>query len=96
MFTVICTNSRGGGVGIYIKEKTVAKYNIRDDIINLEPTLEHLWIEVEGKNKNSNILLCVVYQSSFDSIGKKVWIDKMDSVLSQVTSVWSGTLIHHW
>ena len=59
----------------------------------MEPSLEHLWLELEGKNKHSNILLCVVYQPNFDTSGKESWLSKMDNILSQVTSVWSGPII---
>ena len=51
---------RGGGVGIYIKESI--KYKLRDDITRSDQELEHLWIEIEGKNKHSKSLLCVTYQ----------------------------------
>ena len=85
------TNKGGGGVGIYIKEDR--KYKVRKDIIELEPDLEHLWIEVEGKNKHSNILIDVVYQPNFDNINNEIWLERMDNVLEKVTSVWSGPII---
>ena len=40
---------KGGGVGVYIKD--CLTYKIRNDIISLDNTLEHLWVEVKGKNK---------------------------------------------
>ena len=46
------TEKRGGGVGVYLKENTVAKFKVRKDIVALEPSLEHLWLELEGKNKS--------------------------------------------
>ena len=37
---------RGGGVGVYIKDCITCK--IRNDIISLDDSLEHLWVEVKG------------------------------------------------
>ena len=42
---------RGDGVGVYIKD--CITYKIRNDIIRLDNSLEHLWIEVKSKNKKS-------------------------------------------
>lgn len=55
-------NKRGGGVAIYLKEEF--KYMERTDIRNIEPDIEHIWIEIRGKNKNCSILLGVLYQIS--------------------------------
>ena len=43
--------AKGGGVGAYIKDNM--KYKRRMDIEELQPKLEHLWLEVPGRNKNS-------------------------------------------
>ena len=37
---------RGGSVGVYIKD--CITYKIRNGIINLDFSLEHLWVEVKG------------------------------------------------
>ena len=52
---------RGGGVGAYIKD--TIKYKRRHDIENLLPELEHLWIEVPGRNRHSKALVGVIYRS---------------------------------
>ena len=47
------TDQHGGGVGMYIKENM--NYKCRQDIINIgksDKSVEHLWIEVCGCNKN--------------------------------------------
>jgi DNA-binding sugar fermentation-stimulating protein len=54
---------RGGGVAIYIREEL--KYKERSDLVNIEPSMEHIWIEIKGKNKNSTVLLGVFYQPDF-------------------------------
>ena len=51
---------QGGGVGVYIKDYIT--YKIRNDIISLNDSLEHLWVELKGKNKKSPNLIGVVYQ----------------------------------
>eukprot|EP00795_Rhopilema_esculentum_P015042 gene15042-6204_t len=41
-------NFRGGGVGAHIRKSL--KYKRKRDIENLEPDLEHLWLEIPGRN----------------------------------------------
>ena len=81
---------RGGGVGVYIKES--AKNKRRKDIENLEPELESLWLEISGRNKNSNLLFGVVYRSN-RLLEKSEWKDKTESVLSHNVSQWNGLLV---
>ena len=56
------TKSKGGGVAIYIQDHM--KFKIRSDIININTSMEHTWIEVKGKNKNSSYLVGCIYQPS--------------------------------
>ena len=42
---------RGGGVGAYIKE--TVKYKRRKDIESKYPDLEHLWLEIQGRNEQT-------------------------------------------
>ena len=81
---------RGGGVGIYIKEDI--KYKRRKDIENLKPNLEHLWVEIMGKNRFSNILVCVLYQPNFEPSLKELWLDDLDGLLSQVNMSLGGPI----
>ena len=46
--------------------------------------MEHVWIEIKGKNKNSTVLLGVFYQPDFDLSKKTVRIEKFVSVLAAV------------
>ena len=39
-------------------------YKRRQDIININKLVEHLWIEVRGCNKNNSYLIGVFYQPS--------------------------------
>ena len=45
---------RGGSVGLPIKD--CRTYNMRNNIISLDYSLENLWIEVRSKNKISPVL----------------------------------------
>lgn len=53
--------AKGGGVGAYIKENV--NYKRRYDIEKTQPDLEHLWLELPGKNRHSKLLLGVFYRS---------------------------------
>ena len=82
---------RGGGVGVYIEDYIA--YKIRNDIISLDDSLEHLWVEIKGKNKKSPYLIGVVYQPSSENAKKIEWIEKIDAVLSSIKSTWDSTII---
>ena len=71
---------RGGGVGVYIKD--CITYKFRNDIISLGDSLEHLWVEVKGKNKQSPNLIVVVYQPSF----------AINAILSSIKSTWDSNI----
>ena len=49
---------------------------MRNDIFSLEDSLEHLQIEVKGKNKKSSYLIGGFYQSYFENDKKIEWIGK--------------------
>ena len=76
---------RGGGVGVYIKD--CITYKIRNDIISLDDSLEHLRVEVKGKNKKTPYLIGIVYQPSSENAKKIEWIEKIDAVLSSIKSL---------
>ena len=80
---------RGGGVGVYIKD--CIAYKIRNDIISLDDSLEHQWVDVNGKNKKSPYLIRVVYQPSSENAKKIEWTEKIDAVLSSIKSTWDST-----
>ena len=82
---------RDGGVGVYIKD--CVTYKIRNDIISLDDSLEHLWVEVKEKNKKSPYLIGVVYQHNSENAKKIEWINKIDAVLSSIKSTSDSTII---
>ena len=81
---------RGGGVAVYLREEL--KYKERTDLMRLEPSVEHIWIEISGKNKNSNVLLGVLYQPDSDPVKKCAWVEKFETILAAVHSKWDGIL----
>ena len=66
---------------------------LRSDISKLDNSIEHLWIEIQGKKKNSACLIGVFYQPSSEDNKNLEWIEKLDSVLSMVKSTWNGNIM---
>ena len=81
----------GGGVGIYIKD--AIKYKGQQDLSKLDETIEHMWIECQGKNKNKNYLVGVFYQPRPEDKEKLIWIQKLDTILSAITTTWNKTIV---
>ena len=69
---------------MYIKD--TIKYKERQDLSKLDETIEHMWIECQGKNKNKNYLVGVSYQPHPEDKEKLVWIQKLDTILSAITT----------
>ena len=82
---------RGGGVGFYLKSDI--KYKRRDDIEALDNTIEHQWIEFTGKMKLSNTLIGILYQPSSAAPDKVEWLDKFETLLSQIKLMHHGPII---
>ena len=80
---------RGRGVGVYVKE--CFKYKIRKDIVNLEPDTEHIWIEPIYRNKNSSVLVLIIFD--FNNTSKTEWLGKFDATMDQVLLKWDNTVI---
>ena len=47
----------GGGVGIYIRD--TIEFKLRSDISKLDDSIEHLWVEIQGREKSSACLIGV-------------------------------------
>ena len=90
----LCYNNRnvckGGGVGAYIKDSIVFKR--RKDIENLQREFEHMWLEIPGKNKNSKLLLGVLYRST-RILNSNDWIEKFEDLLSNIVPTWEGMFV---
>ena len=53
-------NKHGNGVAAYVGESFKCK--IRKDFCSLDTDIEHLWLELQGKNRHSHLLISVFYQ----------------------------------
>lgn len=82
---------RGGGVAAYVKDDI--DFKLRNDITTLHNELEHIWIEINGSNRHSKILLGVFYQPNFDDASKAEWLSKVDIILDKVVSQWRGHIV---
>ena len=80
----------GGGVGFYIKEHMSVK--VRQDLGKIDESIETLWIELRGRNKNTPFLTGVVYQPSSNETEKLVWLEKFEHILSEVYTKWNGVI----
>ena len=81
---------RGGGFGAYLRDGV--SYKRRTDIENMVQELEHLWIEIPGRNRHSEMLLGVLYRSNFIQ-DFHTWIDTVESLFSQLNVLWDGLLV---
>ena len=49
--------------------------------------------ECQGKNKNKNYLIGVFYQPRPEDKEKLIWIQKLDTILSAITTTWNKTIV---
>ena len=89
-FSIIGKKIKGGGVGAYVKESI--DFKRRTDIEKRYPSMEHLWIEIKGRNKHSNLLLGIVYRSDSVMVCSD-WLGLFESLLSDLTVAWDGMLL---
>ena len=65
-------HTRGGGVGLYIRSDI--KYKLRNDIVNTNTGIEHLWVEVTLRNRNS---VYFISQALIISLNQYGWTSMM-------------------
>ena len=58
---LITEKKKCGGVDVYVKE--TIRFKRRTDIEKRLPTMEHLWLEIPGRNKHIKLLLGTVSRS---------------------------------
>ena len=68
----------------YVKD--CFKYKIREEI-------EHIWIEITYRNKNSSVLMGVFYQDSFSNTSKTEWLGTFDAIMGHVLIKCDSTVI---
>ena len=81
---------KGGGVGAYISE--TINFKRRSDIESLQPDLEHLWLELPGRNKHSKALIGVIYRST-RMLREADWMDRLEALIGYLTVSWDGLLV---
>ena len=83
--------TRGGGVGAYICDSIQCKRRKYNE--QLQPEMEHLWIEVPGRNKYSKALIGVIYRSERIGLSPSDWLDALETLLAHLTVSWDGLLL---
>lgn len=68
------------------------KFQRRKDIKDCHQELEHLWIELPGRNKNSKILLGTIYRSG-SQMNFSDWIQTFEDLLNTNIASWDGMLL---
>ena len=84
---------RGGGVGVYVRD--TIKFVRRRDIEERHSELEHLWIELPGRNKNTKILLGTIYRSE-SQMRYSEWIQAFEDLMNDIVASWDGILLFSW
>ena len=84
-------NKKGGGVGLYIKDHL--KYTVRHDLSKIDETLEILWVEIRGRNKNNSYLVGSIYQPSSNETEKRQWLERFDRLITEIYVKWNGIII---
>ena len=55
--------------------------------------MEHLWIEVPGRNKYSKAQIGVIYRSERVGLSPSDWLDTFETLLAHLTVSWDGLLL---
>ena len=59
----------------------------------MDDSIETIWTEVHGKNKNSAFLIVAFYQPSSDEKEKQCWLEKFDGLIAEVYVKRNGMII---
>ena len=54
--------------------------------------MEHIWLEIPGRNKNSKLLLGVTY-SSEKILPTQIWLEEFENILANISAQWDGLLL---
>ena len=76
---------------MYIRD--TIKYKKWQILSKLDETIEHMWIECQGNNKNKNYLVGVFYQPHPEDKERLIQIQKLDTILSAVTTTQNKTIV---
>ena len=81
---------KGGGVACYVKSHI--KYKRRKDIEQKFPNLEHLWVEIPGRNKNCKILIGVIYRSNL-ILPLNQWMEDFENLNTYIKCIWNHPVV---
>ena len=84
-------NKHGGRVAAYVRDSLKCK--IQKEFFSLDSDIEHLWLELQGKNRHSHLLIGVFYQPNFKTKSKLEWLKKFDSFVNNISRKWNGLLL---
>ena len=77
-------------MGAYIRDNI--KYKRPKDIENTQLDMEHLSLEIQGKNKHSKLLVGNFYRS--EAMHRpSAWLDKFEDLISYITAQLDGPLV---
>ena len=68
-------------------------FNVRHYLGKIDESIEILWTEVQGRNKETTILTGVVYQPSSNETEKLIWFEKFERILTEFYIKWSWVII---
>ena len=69
------------------------RFNVRHDLEITDESIEILWIEVQGRNKNTLVLIGAVYQPSSNETEKLIWLEKFERIFTEIYIKWSGVIV---
>ena len=81
----------GGVVGFYIKEHM--NFNVRHDLGKIDETIEILWVEVQGRNRNTPVLVGQYMKQVQMKLKNLFGLKKFDRILTEIYLKWSGVII---
>ena len=68
-------------------------FNVRHDLGKIDESIEILWAEIQGRNKNTPVLIGVVYERSLNETEKLIWLEKFERILFEIYKKWSGVIM---
>ena len=80
-----------GSLGFYVKDNI--HFKTRNDLTKNIVNMELSFIELHGGNKNTPYLVAVAYQPSPYESDKLMWLEKFETLLSEVTTKWDAVII---
>ena len=68
-------------------------FNVPHDLGKIDESVEILWIDLRGRNKNTHFLTGVVYHPSSSETEKLVWLEKFENILRAVYTKRNGVIV---